>query len=223
MIKTMVTEVDKEDAGDAIPIIGTAFKISFGDKELFHISNVGQLLEHIKSKLVAEHGTGCTSQQAFYKLRQALVTEQLAEYEGLNPSTPIDTIFPRENRRRKVKQLEKRLGFNLHILSPPDYIVFTFLGLFLCSAIVMYFNLLLGIGLLFAAIGLIWVSHKIATELTLSTVGDLTLKMARENYMDCRRFDTTINPAEVEMIIKQLVADCCNISVDELSPDTRFV
>ena len=64
--------IDSEDLEELLKKVEASFDIKFGAAELANISTFGQLCNHISNKIQLEHFNDCTSQQAFYKLRDSI-------------------------------------------------------------------------------------------------------------------------------------------------------
>ncbi len=68
-------DYDIEDLEDILVRIEESFGISFVDNELAKVTNFGQLSDSIINKIKMRESESCTSQQAFYKLREAIKAE----------------------------------------------------------------------------------------------------------------------------------------------------
>ena len=102
-----------ENIEDLIPEIEKMYKITFENDELVNVKNCYELSELIIGKIDLENVESCTTQQAFYKLRNSISELGILEKNKLKTETKLKEIFPRKNRRKIVKSLEKNIGFNL--------------------------------------------------------------------------------------------------------------
>ncbi len=129
----LLENIDSEDIFDVLLLIQRSFNIHFQENELAEVKNFGELCDLIHEKIKLKHHDDCTSQQAYYKLSQALVSTLKLEKVNLNPDTLIEDIIPRKNRIKKVRMLEKTLDMKLLLLSPPGWIIYTFTVILLLS------------------------------------------------------------------------------------------
>ncbi len=192
---------DPEDIEFLLAKVEGSFGIRFHGKELVHVNTFGEMCDHIKNKIVLDHEDNCTSQQAFYKLRGALMTALQIDKETVTPDTLLKDLLPKPIRRSKTKQIEKNLGFKLSLLRPPHFIM-QYLGLlFIGSLIGLGFSwqyALVGLGLSIAGF---WLAVKMGNELDLRTVRELVEKMSREHYLKSRRNPKTYNKNEIEKVL----------------------
>lgn len=99
-----------------------SFRIKFVDNELKDITTIGQLCDQIISKIEFKNTNDCTSQQAFYKLKNAISEVINLDKKSITPSTSLDNILPRKHRLVSLKKIENHIGFKLNILRPPNWV-----------------------------------------------------------------------------------------------------
>lgn len=145
MIDYELKDIHSEDIEDLLIKVEASFDIKFGDTELMHITTFGQLCGHIADKIQLDNSNDCTSQQAFYKLRDAISTTLQIDNQVISTDSSLADLLPRQSRRSKTKKLEKYLGFKLNILRPSYWVVRTFLILFLASSVGLLFNWQIGL------------------------------------------------------------------------------
>ncbi|OIN57588.1 hypothetical protein [Arsenicibacter rosenii] len=119
-MNTPLNKFDHEELNDWILAIEKSFGIHFAEGEII-ATTADELHAAIMAKLPEHPDNSCTSQQAFYKLRQALRT--VSPVQDIRPSTALSMIFPKQERRAAVRQLEHELGVSVHLLKPPDWLV----------------------------------------------------------------------------------------------------
>lgn len=215
--------IDSEDIEDLLVKVENSFDIKFVGDELIHITTFGQLCDHIANKIQLENSDDCTSQQAFYKLRDAISSTLQIDNKTISTDFPLVNLLPRKNRRRGTKKLEKHLGFKLNILRPPRWVTWTLVILLLASIGGLFFNWQIGLlGLLVSVAGL-WFSNQIGNELDLQTVGQVAEKMTRENYLKSRRNSKTFNKNEIEKVLTDWFSDDLYIDKNKLTRDAKFV
>jgi hypothetical protein len=221
MKATTLVDCDLEDMEDVLKIIEESYGLKFGDREFAHVNTYGELCDGIVNKIQLQSADDCTSQQAFYKLRDAIVAVRGVDKEGIKPDTSLESLFPIQGRRGQIKKLEQQLGFKLKVLSSKNYHFGIFFILFIGSFVEMYFNWKMGWGVLAFSILYIYAISKLGTELNVMTVGELADKMSRENYIKSRRNLATANYKEIrlkidELFLKHLYFD---EGIDGISPD----
>ena len=210
---------DPEDIEDLLKKVETSFDIKFGQGELAHLKTFGQLCDYITDKIRLDRAADCSTQQAFYKLRDALSSTGGKE---ITIDTYLADFLPRHNRRTLVKSLEKKLGFKLYLLRPPHWITRTLFVILICAIVAWFFNWQIGLlGVTFSVAGL-WFSVFIGNELDLQTVGQLAEKMTRENYLKSRRNPQTFNQDEVEKVLRDLFSVELLIDKSKLTRDASI-
>ena len=197
--------IDTEDISDVLGKVEKSFGFKFGKTDLKDVKTFGELCDIITNKVQGDNSNDCTTQQAFYKLRNALTATQLIDKGDITPETELQQLFPRQNRRQQVKELQNELGIPIDILDIKAWLGWTiFIGLIL-SLIMFFFKwqfALYGLAF-FIIVG--WTANKFfATELELLTVRQLAEKLSRENYLKARRNPSTINRNEIAQKVKEI-------------------
>ena len=215
--------IDTEDIEDLLAKVETSFDIKFVGDELVHITTFGQLCDHITNKIQLDNSDDCTSQQAFYKLREAISTTLQIDNKRISIDFSLTDILPRKSRRSKTKKLEMHLGFKLNILRPPHWVTGTLAILLITSIVGLYFNWQIGLlGVVFSIAGF-WFANKIGNELDLETVGQVAEKMTRENYLKSRRNPKTFNRSEIEKVLTDWFSNDLYIDKSKLTREANFV
>ena len=224
MTDIKLNDLDIEDIGDVIPAVEDSYGFRFGDTELEEVKTFGELCDIIVDKLKhLNNSDDCTSQQAFYKLRDSIATVLHVDKSTISTATLLLKFFPLLSRRQRVKQIERHLGFKIKILRP-TYLETASLIIFLFgSFIALFFNWKIGLAGLLFSIGGVRISNYFANTLTLQTVGQVADKMSRESYLQSRRNPSTINKKEIENKIKDLFADKLRLSKTALTKDATFL
>jgi hypothetical protein len=222
MLDYTLKNVDPDCIEDLLVKVEKSFDIKFVDNELIHIATFGELCDHIVNKIKLDHSDDCTSQQAFYKLRDAITSTLQIDNQLISTNSLLADILPQQNRRTSIKQLEGILGFRLNILSPPFWIICVLLLLSLASFINLFFYWKMGIaGIAFSIAGF-WLADSMANELDLQTVGQLAKKMVRENYLQSRRNPKTFNQKEIEKVLTDWFADKFGLEKEELTREAKL-
>lgn len=222
MINFELKNTDPEDIDLLLEKVEKSFDIKFGQSELMHISTFGELCDHIENKIQLDNSDDCTSQQAFYKLRDAISLTCQIDKTTISTNLPLADILPRQSRRSRTRKLEKQLGFDLQILRPPHWVVWTLAIILLASLVVLFINWQIGlIGLVLSMVGF-RLADKIGNELDLQTVGQVAEKMARENYLKSRRNPKTFNKNEIEKVLIDWFSKDFDLDKSKLTRDAKF-
>lgn len=214
--------IDTEDIESLLVKVETSFDIKFVGDELVHITSFGQLCDHIANKIQLYHSDSCTSQQAFYKLRNAISSTLQIDHNTISTNLTLADILPKQSRRLRIKELEKQLGFKLNILRPPHWVTGTLAILLPTSFAGLYFSWQIGLlGLAFSMVGL-WLANKIGNVLDLQTVGQVVEKMTNENYLKSRRNSKTFNKNEIEKVLTEWFSNDLNLDKSKLTREAKF-
>ncbi|MDF2455109.1 MAG: hypothetical protein K0R51_1102 [Cytophagaceae bacterium] len=216
MKEYLLENCDWEDIEDFILRVEESLDIHFMENELAHVKTFGELCDSVLGKIQLEHSDTCTTQQAFYKLRNAIIRALQIKDTDISPETPLKVILPRSNRIKETRKIEEELGFKLSILRPPYVVTGFFIILFLSSFIGMFFNVIYGIsGLIFSVAG-IPMAYRMGKELDLQTVGQVAEQMRTENYMKSRRDKKTFNKNEIEAMLTKWFVEFLYLDENEL-------
>ena len=216
-------DIDKEDIEDLLEKIEASFEIKIIGGELAYVTTFGQLCDHITNKIKLDNSEDCTSQQAFYKIRDAISSTLQIDNKIISTDFALVDLLPRQSRRSRTKKLEKHLDFKLNILRPPHWVTGTLVIIFLASLIGLYFNWQIGLlGLVISFAGL-WFTNKIGNELDLQTVGQVAEKMMRESYLKSRRNTKTFNKREIEKVLTDWFSNELDLDKSKLTREAKFV
>lgn len=210
-----------EDLEDSLFQFEKKYGIRFTQEELNSIESIEDLTNAIINKFDDENINDCTSQQAFYKLKEILMRLDIGGFE-INPKTKLEQLIPRKNRIQNVKKIEKELGFKLEILQPKSIIIYTLLLLSVCVIITAFFNFFYAIIFGIVLFYLFKITVKTGKEFEIKTVGELAKEITRENYFNVRRTPKTINKKEFKKVVLDWFSDRMDIEKEELK-SARFV
>lgn len=215
--------IDRDDICELLIKIERSFDIKIGGTELMHISTFGELRDHIANKIELNNLDDCTSQQAFYKLRETISSTLQIERKSITTNFPLTGVLPRQSRRTRARKLEEKLGMKLNILRPPHWVTTTLVIVLLASFVGLFFNWQIGLsGILFSIAGF-WFANRTGNELDLQTVGEVAKKMTRENYLKSRRDPKTFNKNEIEKILTDWFSNDLDIDESKLTKEAKFV
>jgi hypothetical protein len=208
----MSLNIDFLQAGSAEQTVASlqnierSFNIKIKSDVLKTVSSVDELCDVICDEIKHSHAEGCTTQQAFYKFRNAFMAVSPCRKSEITPACKVKTIFPCDNRAEMIERVETELGLKINILQPKPWISVTLVILFLGSVIACFeYGLIGAAGIVMAAIGYKF-STRFCSELNVKTVGDLVAKMVRDNHLKGRRATTPVNRKEVEQKVHKLFA-----------------
>lgn len=217
-----LNNVDPEDMDDVLRKIQNSFDIRLANEDLREVKTFGSLCDTIVEKVKHKSGDACTTQQAFYKLRNAINATVAADKELIKPQTRLSDIFPRDTRLQVIAEVEKEMGFKMNLLKPKGSVVFIFSLILGVSIIGLFFYpALSSAGLILSAAGLI-LAGKFGKEMPVKTLGDLAEKIAREHYRNCRRNAQTVNRNEVTQKVKELFVHDLYLEPSVLTRDSKF-
>lgn len=205
-----------EDLEDLLLEIEDKFNFHFDDYELENIADFDELVSLIMSKIDGEDDTLCTSLLAFYKIKSVIREAGLYDPSKLCPSTKLEDIFPKKNRRRLVNTFNRGIGAKLEILEP-NHIILYFCCILLILSIVglfLYLKLaIIGIGISVLGIKSPSVSTK---KLKYDTVRDMIKDNLCINYLAFRQNKTTINRKELRKLFYDFFSTNLALNQDEL-------
>jgi len=214
--------IDPDDISELLVKVEKSFDIKFGITELEHIETFGELCDHIANKMRLDHSGDCTTQQAFYKLRDAISSTFDIDKKTISPDLLLINFLPRRIRRIMTKELEIYLGLKLNILRPPHWITITLFIFVLVSLVGLYFMPPIGILLLAVSIGGLRVAYKNGNELEVHTIGQVVEKMTRENYLKSRRNSKSFNKSEIEKVLTDLFSNDLGLEKSKLKREAKF-
>ncbi len=214
--------VDPDDISDLLVKLEKSFDMKFESNELMHILTFGELCDHIANKIQLEDSNDCTSQQAFYKLRDAMASTFQIDRKSIATGTTLLGLLPKQSRRSLVKKLDVHLGFKLHILRPPYWVSVTIGILLVTFCVALFFNWQIGLAGLVCSNAGLWFARKFGNILDLQTVGQVVKKMTRESYLKSRRNPSTFNKSEIEEILVDLFSNDLGIDKSKLTREAKL-
>ncbi|HMK27706.1 MAG TPA: hypothetical protein VK483_16865 [Chitinophagaceae bacterium] len=215
--------IHSEDIGDVLIKVERSFGFKFGKTELKDVKTFGELCDIIADKVSGYNLNDCTTQQAFYKIRDAITITLLIDKTNITNDTELKTLFSRQNRRQKIATMEGLFGFKIRILRPKYWITVTFALTFLASLVGLFISWKIGLAILIFSIAGINLATKFGNELDLNTVGQLAEKISRENYLKSRRSPSTVNRAEIDKKVKELFITDLDLGENVLTRQATFV
>ena len=220
-----VINLNNFDAGeisDVLMKIQRSFDIRFEHEDLEHVKTFGSLCDAVVKKIKLKNADACSTQHAFYVLRNAINTTIAADKDLIKPQTRLADIFPRDTRLQVIDEIEKELGFKMNLLKPKGSVVFIFSLIMGASVIGLFFSPAIGgLGAVLSLAGLI-LAGKFGKEMPVKTLGDLAEKISKEHYRNCRRTASTVNRNEVAEKIETFFGQNRYLQPSVVTRNTRF-
>ncbi|WP_293306531.1 hypothetical protein [Pedobacter sp. UBA5917] len=191
-------DIELEDIEYTIAKIKTSFKITLPPVAFVEVKTFGDICEVFQKNIKYQHEESCTVQQAFYKIRNAIVISQKIDRKNISPSTRLDEIFSRIGRRKKIKKFQKELAIPVNFLTMKTWLLLSIIAGFLISLVAFFFNWKFALTGVLSCLIFNWIATKLQQEIELISIGNLAEKVAREHYLQARRNQDTINKKEIK-------------------------
>ncbi|ELY2011297.1 hypothetical protein ACLH3R_002313 [Flavobacterium psychrophilum] len=216
MKKNKLDVYDIENIEDCISEIEKMYNFKFEDNELESLKTFEEFCDLIIEKINLRNVESCTSQQAFYKLRNSLTETKLIEKENLNTETELKKIFPRKNRKQLIEKVENKLKMKLDIIKAPDYITTSLLIIGIASFVLLFFYWKIAlVGISISVLGF-YLCKWFGNELKVKSIKELVEKITSENYLEVRSEKNTINKTELKKILTNWISENSFIEKDKL-------
>jgi uncharacterized membrane protein len=213
-------DLEVDDFEDIVIKIEKSLAIKFQADDFQNTHSYGDFIAVVLSKINAKPTTDSTPQQAFYKLRAAILAEKQIE---IKTDTPLADIFPRETRRQDIKAIEKRLDFKLDALAPKTLIIRLLILLVVVSLIGLFVRPQLGLIGIVSSIFLFEMAYRFGIEFPIYSVGELVSKMVKDNYNKSRRTPETANLEEIKKVVTTIFEEDLRLDKGALVADTQFI
>lgn len=208
-----------EDIEDVIPMFEEAFKIKLESEETEKLNNFNEFSDLIISKVKFENDDLCTSQRAFYQLRKALEAENIINNNQLSPNTDLKSIFPKKNRRRNIKKVERNLGYEINVLASSQMTVNILFFLFALSFIGLFFFFKIAfLGIVISIMG--FYLTKFTSRLDRRNIRELIKKNTAQNYFKIRNNESSFNRSEFREVILEWFSANAGIDKEKLRNGT---
>lgn len=212
----------EDDVEMIVHSIEDSLCIRFEDNELFHVKTFGEFCDAVLNKMEGETKADCTTQQAFYKIRNAFSEVLEIDKKAIFPDSLLKDFLPENVRREKIKQIELQLGFKLHTLEPPLWISLPLGALFIVALFVFIFHWQMGLASILGSVLLITIANRLGNVLSWETMGELAEKVVQNNYIKARSNPNSYNPKEVVELIKNHFKANLDVDDDALKPESTF-
>jgi hypothetical protein len=195
-------DIEPEDISDVLIKVEHSYNIRFYGDELKDVKTFDGLFTIIINKINSNHVDDCTTQQAFYKLSNAIRAS--AHCNRICPDTKLAEVFPSKERRQLIEFVERRLGFKMNILGPKNWLK-NALNIILIGSLLMFIlDWRIAVVCLSASVMALYFANRYGKQLVVNTIGELTKKITREHYLQVRRKPGTVNKREIVQKLKEL-------------------
>ena len=231
MVKANIEQtvkVDVEDLDDFLMDLEKQLGIRFiGDEPMLtqtigkkHTFTIADLVKTSVEKMDLVPSLDCTTQQVFYSLRTFFMQEKGISKQDIRPDSDLEILLPRTERKAIIAEIESKLGVKANILTVKGWLGATIALCFVVGIIYLFVDIKIGISLILAG----WLLGKIkGNELGPKNLGDLSKKIAHQNYRTLRDRKGSYNPKEIEHTIMQTIDDSFGYGRDEINLQTQIV
>lgn len=199
-----LSNVDPDEISNVLLKVEKSFDFKFGKTELKDVKTFGELCDIIMSKAQGNNSNDCTSQQAFYKIRNAVADTLLLDKSTITLDTDLQKLFPKNIRRQSFRTIDRHLGFKTKVLRPKHSITEILAVTFIASLLGLVAFWQVGLFGLTISIIAMTIANKLGNEFDPLTVRQFSKKISREQYFKSRRDSRTINRNEIEQKVKEL-------------------
>jgi hypothetical protein len=180
------------DGVELLLAVEDAFQIHIADEEAGNVATVGDLHNLVVDRLHAKDAKACLTSAAFYRVRRGIIDTLKINRRDIRPSTPLETILPRDSRRQRWRDLQQVVRLKVPDLQHPGWIQLSMFaaGVALAAAVGVYLRVGLGGTLLISSLGLVVgplllnISPRLADAFPnrVTTVGDLARDVLALNH-----------------------------------------
>jgi hypothetical protein len=222
MKKSKLPDWEIENIEYLIPEMEEMFHIKLSPEESRSISDFEELCTVISNKISQPHIDSCTKQQTFYKLRKVLDKLGILKQELLTLKTPVEEFLPRKTRREELKKIEGELGFKTNLIKPPTVLTKVLTYGLLLSLIGLSIRLNIALIAVIIFTTTLVVTIKNANELRVTSTREMVELLARENYLNVRSQNGTVNRNELKRLIIDWFSDRLELEKRKLL-NSKFV
>jgi hypothetical protein len=222
MATPLLKGIDGDSVLDFVLVVEESFGLTFGETELNPVSTFGEFCTVVLAKLPTAGHSDCTSQQAFYKLRQALATH--VPVADIVPNALLADLLPNSRKQQEeiIEAVETTLGFPLYLTGIANWAGNVLFSAFVFSLIGFLYRWQAGVaGLLLTAAGG-YLLGRFCQVPEVSTIREVVEKMTREHYRQLRRDPATANRREIVEQLQALFHHELGIAHHRLTPAARF-
>lgn len=201
---------ESDDLYDFLKRVERSYALNFDNYDLSAIETVTDFAAFINQHTGKSINGNCSSQQSFYKLREAIAEATRSDPKKIVPSTLLKEALGDTPRKNAFITL-RGLGIDTPLLKMNGTVnTFFVFGVLLSLLAIFFFGWYASIvTLLFIA------SYQAASRFSdipaFATVGDAAEQLSIENYMRMRR-NSNINPMETELVLTMLLLNVLGLN-----------
>jgi hypothetical protein len=212
-------DFESEYISDVLVKIEKSFGLTWEMDTFKNAKTFGELCDIICSKIDLEPADDCTTQQAFYKIRESIANTQLLKKDTITPNSDLEGLIPRKDRRHTILQIRKESGLSLKILEPKQWVSNILLLGLLASIVELFFNWRYGLLVLGVIIFGFQLASWLGKEFRVKTIGEIATMATRENYIKSRRNPKTVNRQEIVKKIRELFSNDLDLDPSVLTSE----
>jgi hypothetical protein len=194
--------IELQDIENTLINLEKSFGIHILSSAFEKVKTFGDICQVFEKNIQYKHEDSCTTQQAFYKIRNAITISQKIDRKNISPGTRLDEIFPKIGRRKKLRAFQKELAIPAISLTMKTWLLLFIIAGFLISLAAFFFNWKFALTGILSFLIFNWVATKLQQEIDSISIGELARKIARELYIKARRNQNTVNKNEVLKVIQ---------------------
>ncbi|MGO4876231.1 hypothetical protein ACEN2P_06495 [Pedobacter psychrotolerans] len=194
--------IELEDIEYTLTKLHKSFGIHLPSNTFQKVKTFGDICQIFEKNIPYKNEESCTTQQAFYKVRNAIAVSQNINREHIRPRTTLAEIFPRKGRRKKIKAFKSELAIPVTLLTMKTWVLFSIIAGFVISFATFFFSWKFALTGILICLIFNWVATKFQNKIDTVSVGDLAAKIAREHYIQIRRNSNTVNKNEIMKVIQ---------------------
>lgn len=219
-------------AVELILAVEETFGIEIPDEEASHLVTVGDLHKLIVSKLAGESPGVCVTLISFQRFRRAIQNVCDVSRSEVTPSTRVDQLIPRAQRRLSWRRLQTTLGLSLPRLRRSVTVRRAIGGGTLAIVFAAWLSGILGslswfaAGLACSAMFLataLEVTRPLAVFLPHASVGALCVQLRDDNYGEFSRRSGRYNDDEAWTLLRNIICRQLELAPDRVQLDSRLV
>jgi hypothetical protein len=204
MTTLTITNIDQDAYTGILQKMENSFGVTFNNRELEGVSTFGSLCDIVTDKLTAGSIEERTRRQVFHKICHAITISQPVDRASIKPGTSLERLFPLAGRRQKIKAFQKALGIDVNMTVVNNALEWAIIIGAAISLLSLFFNPPAALTEMALTGLVILLSNRFGRELELTTVKQLTEKIAREYYNNEDCHPMPVDKAEVSELLEQL-------------------
>lgn len=227
------------DSVELVMAVEEEFAIHIEDEEAGKLMTVGDFYNLVLAKLHGEGTKRCLTSAAFYRTRRGFVDGLGMNRRAISPSTALEAILPRVDRRANWQRLQSATDIHIPDLEFPTWLQLSFVAfgmmMSFATTAAIYHRLGFQLGAVYGLIALV-VGGLIAAMLTkLSkfaavafphravTVGDLSRDVLAANHAQLAAAVGGWNKKEVWEALCRVIVNQTGVDREKVKPEARIV